>query len=253
MTVSASEPLAGSVLMSDCPRAVFSPASIWILAELSALSTRPWAICSVRKKPSTAITAAEITSVVPTTRSCSDRCQRYLTLATIRCWTRSSDRIRIVSRCGSQLTIQRTHFRRRSAISHASRTSRCSRCSRRLLCSPGESAAGSSGEAASSDSGVDSGAGGGSGTTASGAGGRPTAAELAADHSIRRSARSRLVSDTAHRDHDLRVLGVLLDLGPQTLHVHVHQPRVGRVAVAPDLLEQHLTGEHLARLAGEGD
>src|SRR3984957_18025031 len=247
MTVSASDPLAGSVLTSDCPRAVFSPASIWVLAELSALSTRPWAICSVRKKPSTAIIAAEITSVVPTTRSCRDRCQRYLTLATTRCWTRSSDRMRIVSRCGSQLTIQRTHFRRRSAISHASRTSRCSRCSR---C---ESTAGSSGAGASADSGADSGAGGGSGTTASGAGGRPTASELTADHSIRRSARSRLVSDAAHRDHDLGVLGVLLDLGPQALHVHVHQPGVGRVPVAPDLLEQHLTGEHLARLAGEGD
>ena len=55
------------------------------LAEFSALSTRPWLICSVRKKPRTAIIVAEITSVVPTTRSCSDRCQRYLTLATTRC------------------------------------------------------------------------------------------------------------------------------------------------------------------------
>ena len=129
MNVSASDPRAGSLFTPDCARAVFSPASIWVLAELSALATRPWLICSVRKKPRTAITAAEITSVVPTTRSCRDRCQRYLILAMTRCWTRSSDRIRMVSRCGSQLTIQRTHFRRRSAISHASRTSRRSRCS----------------------------------------------------------------------------------------------------------------------------
>jgi hypothetical protein len=89
MNASASEPLVGSLFTPDCARAVFSSASIWILAELSALATRPWAICSVRKKPSTAITAAEITSVVPTTRNCRDRCQRYLILAMTKCWKRS--------------------------------------------------------------------------------------------------------------------------------------------------------------------
>ena len=71
-----------------------------------------------------AIIVAEITSVVPTTRNCSDRCQRCLTLAMARCSRRSSERMAIVSRCGSQLTIQRTHLLRRSAISQASRTSR---------------------------------------------------------------------------------------------------------------------------------
>ena len=64
------------------------------------------------------------------------------------------------------------------------------------------------------------------------------------------SARARLVADTAHRHHDLGVLGVLLDLRAQPLHVHVDQPGVRGVPVAPDLLEQHLPGEDLPRLAG---
>ena len=79
----------------------------------------------MRKKPSTAIIVAEITSVVPTTRSWRLRRQRYLTFPVTECSTRSKDLIRIVSRCGSQLTTQRTSFLRRSDISHASRTSRC--------------------------------------------------------------------------------------------------------------------------------
>ena len=119
-------PVVGSVVRPGCDRAVDSPVSTCARAEFSALSSRPSAICSVRKKPSTAITAAEITSVVPTTRNCSDRCQRCLTFATTRCSQRSRERMAIVSRCGSQLTNQRTHFLRRSAISQASRLSRWS-------------------------------------------------------------------------------------------------------------------------------
>src|SRR4051812_16505139 len=63
------------------------------------------------------------------------------------------------------------------------------------------------------------------------------------------SRRTGLVPDAADGQHDLRVLGIALDLGPQPLDVHVHQPGVGGVPVAPDLLQQHLPGEHLARLA----
>ena len=70
-----------------------APVSACVRAEFSALISRPSAICSVRKKPSTAIIVAEITSVVPTTRSCSDRCQRCLTFAMTRCSKRSRDRI----------------------------------------------------------------------------------------------------------------------------------------------------------------
>ena len=62
-----------------------------------------------------------------------------------------------------------------------------------------------------------------------------------------------LVTDATHGHDDLRPLRVLFDLGPQPLDMHVDQPGVGGVPVTPDLLEQHLAGEDLARLAGEGD
>ena len=62
-----------------------------------------------------------------------------------------------------------------------------------------------------------------------------------------------LVADAADGQHDLGVLRVGLDLGAQPLHVDVDQPGVGGVAVAPDLLEQHLAGEHLPGLAGQAD
>ena len=68
-----------------------------------------------------------------------------------------------------------------------------------------------------------------------------------------RSRRAGFVPHAAHRQHDLGTLGVALDLRAQPLHVHVDQPGVGRVPVAPHLLEQHLAGEHLARLAGQRD
>src|SRR5260370_13567317 len=67
------------------------------------------------------------------------------------------------------------------------------------------------------------------------------------------SARTRLVADTADRHDDLAVLGVLLDLRAQPLHVHVDQPGVRGVPVTPDLLEQHLPGEDLPRLAAQRD
>src|SRR4051812_46716866 len=54
------------------------------------------------------------------------------------------------------------------------------------------------------------------------------------------SRRTGLVPNPADGQHDLRVLGVLLHLRAQPLHVHVHQPRVGRVPVAPHLLQQDL-------------
>src|SRR3954454_14524319 len=54
------------------------------------------------------------------------------------------------------------------------------------------------------------------------------------------SRRAGLVADPPHRQHDLRLLRVALDLGPQPLHVDVNQPGVGGVPVAPDLLEQQL-------------
>ena len=44
---------------------------------------------------------------------------------------------------------------------------------------------------------------------------------------------------------------ILLDLAAQALDVDVDQPGVAGVAVAPDLLEEDLTGEDLPRLAGE--
>ena len=67
------------------------------------------------------------------------------------------------------------------------------------------------------------------------------------------SGRARLVPDAAHGHDDLGVLGVVLDLRAQPLDVDVDEPGVTGVAVAPDLLEQHLAGEDLPRLAREGD
>ena len=65
--------------------------------------------------------------------------------------------------------------------------------------------------------------------------------------------RACLVADAADRHDDLGVLGVVLDLGAQPLHVDVDQAGVAGVAVAPDLLEQHLAREDLPGLAGERD
>ncbi len=57
------------------------------------------------------------------------------------------------------------------------------------------------------------------------------------------------VTDTTHRHHDLRVLGIVLDLGALALHVHIDQSGIGRVAIAPHLLEQDFASEDLMRLA----
>ena len=62
-----------------------------------------------------------------------------------------------------------------------------------------------------------------------------------------------LVADAAHGHDDLGALGVVLDLGAQPLDVDVDEAGVTGVAVAPDLLEQHLAGEDLPRLARQGD
>src|SRR5262249_60581400 len=126
-------------------------------------------------------------------------------------WSRSKPRIKMVSRCGSQLTIQRTSLRRRSFISHASRTSRWDGVS----ASGTGAAAGTAGPAADACADVV---------------GAPTASGFTADRSINKSARSRFVPHASDGHHDLRVLRVLLDLGPEPLPADVPQPRVSRAA-----------------------
>src|ERR1700722_12066319 len=76
----------------------------------------------------------------------------------------------------------------------------------------------------------------------------PIAGPAGADQP-KRSAWPSLVSDATHRDDDVWSLRIALDLRSQSLHMHVDQARVGRVPVPPHLLEQHLSSEHLARLA----
>src|SRR4051794_11859687 len=62
-----------------------------------------------------------------------------------------------------------------------------------------------------------------------------------------RRAHARLVADATHGPDDLGLLGVVLDLRAEPLHMDVDQPGVGGVPVPPDLLEQDLAGEHLPR------
>jgi len=62
-----------------------------------------------------------------------------------------------------------------------------------------------------------------------------------------------LVADAPHGQYDLGVLRVVLDLRAQPLDVHVDQPCVRSVPVAPDLLQQHLAREDLPGLAGQAD
>src|SRR4051794_1753599 len=71
--------------------------------------------------------------------------------------------------------------------------------------------------------------------------------------SLHMSCGAGLVADTAHGHDDLRVLGVDLDLRPETLHMHVNEPGVRCVPVAPDRLEQRLPREHGAWLARQRD
>ena len=44
---------------------------------------------------------------------------------------------------------------------------------------------------------------------------------------------------------------VLLELATEPVDVHVDRPRLARVVVAPDALEQLVAGEHLALVADE--
>src|SRR5215469_8390510 len=68
-----------------------------------------------------------------------------------------------------------------------------------------------------------------------------------------RSARTRLISNAPDGHDDFRSFGIPLDLGTETLHVDIDKPGVGRVPIAPYLLEQNLAGEDLPGLAGQGD
>src|ERR1700724_4735713 len=124
------------------------PSKSWELACFSVFASSPLAICCMRKKPSTVTTNADTASVVPTTRSCSDRCHRSrIAPATALPQPRGLVPSRRVSRHD---LIPPVAFPRLPGV----------------------------------------------------------------------SARSRPVSDAAHRHHDLRVLGILLDLGAQPLHAH---------------------------------
>src|SRR5690606_41596328 len=51
------------------------------------------------------------------------------------------------------------------------------------------------------------------------------------------------VPHTTHGRDDRGTVGILLNLCAQALHVHVDQPGVGLVLVAPHFLEQHFTSE----------
>ena len=65
--------------------------------------------------------------------------------------------------------------------------------------------------------------------------------------------RSGLVTHSSNGQHHGRVLRVFLNLGPQTLDVHVHQAGVRWVTIAPHLFEQHITSKHLPRFARQRD
>src|SRR5262249_18414875 len=67
------------------------------------------------------------------------------------------------------------------------------------------------------------------------------------------SAGAGLVPDSPDGQDDLRALRIRFDLGAESLDVDVDQPGIGCVPVAPDLLQQHLPGEHLPGLTSQGD
>ena len=88
-----------------CPIADSAPVFTWERAALSALLSSPAAIDWTRKKPSTAMTSADSTSVVETTRSCSERCQRLRSCATSwRCQPRPANRLRRTRRAACAMT-----------------------------------------------------------------------------------------------------------------------------------------------------
>src|SRR6478672_13333658 len=60
------------------------------------------------------------------------------------------------------------------------------------------------------------------------------------------------VADAAHREEELGLLGVALQLLPQVPDVDVDGARVAVLGVPPDVLQQGLAGEHAAGRAGEG-
>src|ERR1700755_983058 len=187
-----------STFTLDCPIALVRPFLTSASAESSAWLSRPAATDWIRKKPSTAMTRTDRTSVVETTRSCSDRCQRSLTCATaLRCQRRPTRRRGWPGRATGR-PMARPTLDRRKAVTQ-------------FRCLP---------------------------------------ARAAVTFNNLDSARACLVADTADRHDDLGVLGVLLDLRAQALHVHVDQPGVRGVPVAPDLLEPDLAGEGLPRRAG---
>src|ERR1700755_721976 len=187
-----------STFTRDAPIALVRPFLTRASAEFSALLSRPAATDWMRKKPRTAMTRTDRSSVVETPRGCSDRCQRSRRCATALRSQRRPVRSQRLARTGSRRMMARPTVDRRKVVTQF----------RRLP------------------------------------------ARAAVTFSNLDSARACLVADTADRHDDLGVLGVLLDLRAQPLYVHVDQPGVRRVPVAPDLLEPDLAGEGLPRRAG---
>src|SRR6266704_2586063 len=71
----------GVVVSAGWFSATARPMAASVAADRSLFCSSPPAICWMRKKPSTVITAAEKNSVLPTTRSCSDRLHRVCSAA----------------------------------------------------------------------------------------------------------------------------------------------------------------------------
>src|SRR4051812_32015132 len=59
------------------------------------------------------------------------------------------------------------------------------------------------------------------------------------------------IPEAAHGDDMARIGSVDFDLGAQAAHMDVDQATVTEVVVAPDLVEQRLAAEHLARILRE--
>src|SRR5579859_2543511 len=217
-------------------------------AAFSSWASSPAAICWTRKTPSTATTAMDTTRVVPITRSCSDRCQRRVTSPVMDLARRRASRSSPRGAAGSR------------SVSSRAGPAPATKNARGPLACPLSGPAAASGRTVASTAAAPKAAAARAWPfpdalliapfrrTLSRAGGPPPAPY---SQPGRRSGRPRLVAHPAHRDHDLRALGVFLDLGPEPLHVHVDQPGVRRVPVAPDLLKEHLAGEDLARLPGQ--
>src|SRR6266516_2386464 len=61
-----------------------------------------------------------------------------------------------------------------------------------------------------------------------------------------------LVADAAHREEELGLLRVALELLAQVADVDVDRARIAVLGVPPDVLEQRLAAEHAAGAVGEG-